>query len=245
MNILIVEDEITAAEKLIEMIAQFEPDAEFTICQSVKETVSILEHKSNFNIGFFDIQLADDISFEIFKKAKVEFPIIFTTAFDQYVLKALEENAIDYLLKPIQSERLETAIQKVKTLKSHFLNQNIPEDLHRASSKSRFLVKKGAEFVSVKKEDIAYFFTEHKVSFLVDVQGIRYIVDKPLADLYEDLASNDFFRINRKYISHIDSIEKFRSENGKIRVFLNPKTNDEVIVSKETAPKFRAWIEGN
>lgn len=243
MNILIVEDELTAVEKLTEMIAKIKPDSDFTICQSVKETVQVLQSESKFHLGFFDIQLADDISFEVFKQVDVEFPIIFTTAYDQYVLKALEENAIDYLLKPIQSDRLELAIQKVKTLESHFLNQQIQKVTQNVKSKNRFLVKKGTEYVSIKKEDIAYFFSEHKVSFLVDNSGVKYIVDKPLAELHEDLGIIDFFRINRKYIAHIDAIEKFRSENGKIRVFLEPPTNEEVLISKETAPKFRAWIE--
>ncbi len=243
-QILIVEDELTAVEKLIEMITQIEGESGFTVSQSVKETIDILNSGKTFDLGFFDIQLADDISFEIFKSVKIEFPIIFTTAYDQYVLKALEENAIDYLLKPVKAERLEVALQKIKTLESHFINQQVENIIKNSPGKNRLLVKKGVEYISIKKEDVAYLFTEHKVSFLVDKEGTKYIIDKPLSELHDQLGEAEFFRINRKYIAHIDAIEKFRSDQGKIRVFLSPETNEEVMVSKETAPKFRSWIEG-
>ncbi len=243
-KILIVEDELTAAEKLISMLERYYPDSEMHVCQSVEETINRLENDNiNYDIGFFDIQLADDLSFEIFKRIDIKFPVIFTTAFDEFIMKALEEKAIDYLLKPLTAERLDKAIQKVSLLENHFNAAKIQGISSNQSYRHRYLVRKGTDFVSLKVEDIAYAFTSHKVSFLVDRNGVKYIVDKSITTLYEELDPIEFFRANRKMIIHIDAISKFKSEGGKILLEADPPTQEVIVISKETAPKFREWID--
>ncbi|MEO1049898.1 MAG: LytTR family DNA-binding domain-containing protein [Bacteroidota bacterium] len=251
MKVLIIEDELTASNKLTSMLDKVDPSIEvIAVLESVKESCSWLDNNAAPDLAFVDVQLSDDISFEIFKDREINFPMIFTTAYDEYIMEALEYNSIDYLLKPIQQERLERALEKVRKFEAHFLQYKFNQlfDKNRAERspfKKRFLVKKGLDYVAVTSKEIAYFFTEHKIVFLKDIQGNKYIVDKTLTDLQEDLDPNDFFRANRKYIVNIDAIEKFKSDAGKICLELVPATQEEVHVSKENAPNFRNWVEGN
>ncbi len=244
MNILIIEDEPNAALKLINMLREVAPnDQVLGVMQSTKEAIDYLQNNRPPHLAFVDIQLADDMSFRIFDEVDINFPVIFITAYDNYILKALEHNSIDYLLKPVEQERLAKAYAKVKTLENHFVKHRFSEVFNGSGSiKKRFLVKKGTDIVPIAIESIGYFFTEHKVSFLTDKEGYKYIIDKSMSDIEEELG-NDFFRANRKYVIHIDAVEKFKSDNGKIALTLNPKTPEPVMVSKENAPNFRKWIE--
>lgn len=244
MNILIIEDEPNAAQKLIKLLHEVAPnDLVVGVLQSTTEAITFLENNPPPHLAFVDIQLADDMSFKIFDQVEINFPVIFITAFDSYILEALEHNSIDYLLKPVEKERLEKAYRKVKALESHFVKHKFSEILNKKTvTKKRFLVKKGTDIVPISVDAIAYFFTEHKVSFLTDKSGQKYIIDKNISTLEEELG-NEFFRANRKYIVHIDTVEKFKSDNGKIALTLNPQTPEPVMVSKENAPNFRKWIE--
>ncbi len=245
-RILILEDEPTAANKLRDILHQNISDIEkIETVQSVNEAVDLLNSSEcEFDIGFFDVQLADDLSFSVFDQIDINFPVVFTTAYDQFIQKALEEAAVDYLLKPISVERLKKTLRKLEKLEKHFSNSTkITKPI--GGIKNRFLVKKGLDFISVKLENIAYFFTEHKISFLVDNSGTKYIIDQSIADLESQLSSAGFFRLNRKFLAAIDSIEKFKSEEGKILVSLSPPTSEKVYVSKENAPRFKAWITGD
>ena len=246
MKVLIIEDEQAAADRLVNMLKKCEPAIEIVaILQSVAEAVPWISQNPAPDLGFFDIQLADDASFEIFAAVDIAFPVIFTTAYDQYILPALELNSIDYLLKPVSEERLNLAFEKVKKLQSHFVHRNMNQlfDLTRGKTKKRFVVKKGIDYVSIAVRSIRYFFTEHKLVFLRDEQGNTYIIDKSLSDLSEELDGRYFFRANRKYLINIESIARFKSANGKIILLLSPETSEEVMVSKENAPNFRKWIE--
>ena len=246
MNIIIIEDELTAADKLHKMLLDAYPAANILAhLASVKKTIDWLDQNIAPDLAFVDIQLSDDTSFEIFKQRNITFPVIFTTAYDDYILQSFEYNTIDYLLKPIQKDRLNKALQKVKSMEAHFVGSkftHLYEHLQTQQTKQRYLVKKGTGFVSVPVRDIAYFFTEHKVVFLKDRNGVKYILDKTLSELHDELDSQYFFRANRKYIIHIDVIQEFKSENGKICLKLSPHPNEEVIVSKENAPNFRTWV---
>jgi DNA-binding LytR/AlgR family response regulator len=248
MNVIIIEDELLAQQKLEAMLNQLDP--QITILAklgSVKETIQWLAVNQKPDLAFVDIQLSDDHSFEIFKRVPVTFPVIFTTAYDKYLLESFEFNAIDYLLKPITEEKLKRALEKVKWLERHFLQDNIlklirqekqPTGLHRV------IARKGTEFVALNIEDVAYFYTEHKIVFVRDFEGRQMIVDENLTDLEGQLDKNNFFRINRKYLSNLKAIEKFKPDNGKIRIFLTPEMKEEIHVSKENAPLFRDWISG-
>jgi DNA-binding LytR/AlgR family response regulator len=245
MKIIIIEDELPAQAKLEAMLSKHNITV-LARLGSVKESIAWLETNPSPDLAFVDIQLSDDHSFEIFRKTKVSFPVIFTTAYDQYLLESLEFNSIDYLLKPITEEKLKRALDKVKKLEQHFVQGNIQKLMGfiagQSKTKERLLAKKGIEFVTVPVNEVAYIFTDHKVTFLRDTSGHQFILDKPLGELEVDLDASQFFRINRKYIASIQAIEKFKPDNGKIRVFLKPEVKEEVHVSKETAPEFRKWI---
>ncbi|SMD32763.1 two component transcriptional regulator, LytTR family [Reichenbachiella faecimaris] len=245
MKVILIEDELPARAKLEEMLIAIGGSIEIIgKLGSVEETLHWLQNNPEPDLGFVDIQLSDDHSFEIFKRHPIKFPIIFTTAFDKYLLTSFEFNSIDYLLKPITEDRLRRSLEKVKSLHDHFVQGNLLKILNHIKSPvtNRVLGKKGAEFVALDVNDIAYFFTEHKIVFAKDFKERQLIVDKTISELESMLDSNSFFRLNRKYLSSLSAIEKFRSENGKIKVQLKPDSKEDVFVSKETAPKFRNWI---
>ncbi len=246
MKVIIIEDELPAQAKLENMLSKQGDISVLARLGSVKESIAWLENNSMPDLAFVDIQLSDDHSFEIFRKTKVSFPVIFTTAYDKYLLESLEFNSIDYLLKPITEEKLKRALDKVKKLEQHFVQGNFQKLMGfisgQSKTKERLLAKKGIEFVTVPVNEVAYIFTDHKVTFLRDNSGRQFILDKPLGELENDLDASQFFRINRKYIASIHAIERFKPDNGKIRIFLKPEVKEEVHVSKETAPEFRKWI---
>lgn len=249
MRVLIIEDESTAVNKLISMLAAIDSTiVVVATLESVKESLNWLRANQAPDLAFVDIQLSDDSSFEIFKQYEVRFPVIFTTAYDDYILESFEYNSIDYLLKPLQAERLKKALEKVRKLETHFIQHKFNELFNKGAQKEmrkqRYVVKKGVDFVSVNVKEIAYFFTEYRIVFLRDNEGNKYIIDKTLSDLQEELDADRFFRANRKYLTSIESVAKFRSDNGKILLDLIPSVKEEVVVSKENAPNFRAWVEG-
>ena len=247
MKVLIVEDELLAQAKLESMLTAI--DRSIVVVHksgSVKDTVAWLTTHESPEVAFVDIQLSDDHSFEIFRKVAVKFPVVFTTAYDKYLLESFEFNAIDYLLKPISEEKLRRSLTKIRTLQQHFVHGSLEKLINGESAASgRIVVKKGNEFQALAQDDIAYFFTEHRIVFVRDFEGRQFIADKVLADLEKLLDARKFFRINRKFIANIKSIEKFRPDSGKIRIYLKPEMKEDVFVSKENAPEFRKWISAD
>lgn len=247
MKVLIIEDEPLAQAKLETMLRSI--DHSIVIAGklgSVKESVTWLTENPDPAVAFVDIQLSDDHSFEIFKKVPVTFPVIFTTAYDKYLLDSFAFNAIDYLLKPINIEKLRRSLEKLKKLEQHFVNSKLLKFIKEGNAgpkiSPRLIVKKGTEFIAINLDEIAYFYTEHRIVFARDFSGRQFITDKTLAEIEQLGEKANFFRINRKYISNICAIEKFKPDNGKIRVYLKPEMKEEIHVSKETAPHFRKWI---
>src|SRR6187455_1946884 len=203
MRVLIIEDELPARAKLEDMLKKLQPDATVVArIGSVAETIKWLTANTHPDLAFVDIQLSDDHSFEIFRKHPVSFPVIFTTAYDKYLLESFEFNSVDYLLKPITEEKLKRSLDKVKKLEQHFLQGNILKLIKHTSSpsKTRIVAKKGNEYIALELDEVAYFFTEHKLVFVRDFSGRQLIVDKNLADLESTLDKNRFFRLNRKFI---------------------------------------------
>lgn len=249
MNVLIIEDERPALDQLTRLINQ--ADAAVRIAGtlgSIRESVSWLARNAMPDLILMDIELSDGRSLEIFKQFKITCPVIFTTAYDEYLMDAFGYNGIDYLLKPIRADKLRQALQKYETLRSHFtgridaLLQTITAEKPRY--KERLLVKKGVDFVSIKTEAMAYFYSEFKITFLVDRIGQKFMLDKPLGVLEEELDPKTFFRVNRKYLAHIQAIARFKSfEKGKIRVDLVPAVKEEIHVSQEKAADFKMWME--
>lgn len=245
MKVLIIEDELLAQAKLESMLLALDPSIMIVgKLSSVKDSIAWLSTNPQPDVAFVDIQLSDDHSFEIFRRHPAQFPVVFTTAFDKYLLESFEFNSIDYLLKPITEEKLRRSLTKLKKLEQHFLYGNMMKLIQQTQSqqKERIIARKGTEFIALTFDEIAFFFTEHRIVFVKDFSGHQYIIDKNLAELENDLDKKRFFRINRKFVASIDAIEKFKPDNGKIRVFLKPEMKEEVHVSKETAPEFRKWI---
>ncbi len=245
---IIIEDEKTALENLLHHIQLTkEPVSILATLETVEDSVNWLSANPAPDLIFMDIQLKDGISFSIFEKVKVSVPIIFITAFDNYMVKAFEQTGIEYLLKPINEQELSKAIEKYKTLQSHFLN-NYDHLLSYftnkdGSKKTRIVVKKGIEFQSILLDDVAYFFTEQKITFLITREGKKYLVDKNLKELEEELDTHKFYRANRKYIVNINYIKSYKPyDKIKILVELNVPVSEEIIVSQESAVDFRKWI---
>jgi DNA-binding LytR/AlgR family response regulator len=243
MRVLIIEDELPARAKLEDMLKRLQPEA-FIVARlgSVKDSIQWLSQHDEPDLAFVDIQLSDDHSFEIFRKYPVKFPVIFTTAYDKYLLESFEFNSIDYLLKPISEERLKRSLEKIKNLEKHFLDGNISRLLQGERPKTRIVGKKGTDFIALEVDEAAYFFTEHKIVFVRDFSGRQLILDKTLHEIEEQLDKSKFFRLNRKYIAQLKAIDRFKPDNGKIRIFLKPEMKEEIHVSKETAPEFRMWM---
>ena len=245
---IIIEDEKTALDNLLHHIhLTNEPISVIATLEAVEESVSWFINHPPPDLIFMDIHLKDGISFSIFDRVKVSTPIIFITAFDNFMVKAFEQNSIEYLLKPINEQELLKAINKYKGLKNHFLNnyESLLEYLAEkdTSRKSRIVVKKGIEFQSILLDDVAYFFTEQKISFLITKDGRKFLVDKNLKELEEELDLRRFYRANRKYIININYVKSYKAyDKIKIMVELTVPVSEEIIVSQESAIDFRKWI---
>lgn len=254
MRIIIVEDERLAAERLADLLKQHNPTIEIAgQFDSIEETVEWLNATESPDLGFFDIQLADGLSFSIFEQTTINFPVVFTTAYDQYALKAFEVNSIDYLLKPLKQEALERAFRKYSTLKGEApqpaLDMRVLQEtlqlLKSARTKERFVVKKGPHLISLPTSEILYFFSENKQSWARTPDGRKHPVDYTLEQLVSML-DEQFFRLNRQYLVTIKGIEKATAySNSRLRVHLAHADKEEkVIVSREKVQPFRQWFAG-
>ena len=248
MKVLIVEDERPASENLVEELQAIDDNIDVVAgCNSVDETVRWLSRNPQPDLILMDIQLSDGLSFNIFKACEVTCPVIFTTAYDKYLNQAFEYSSIDYLLKPISQDKLKNAIKKYKTLRSHFVNSqsSLPDYFNNHDRKrSRILVRKGIEFQAIRMEDTGYFFTEHKLIFVVDKENRKYMAEKSnLSELEEELDKNVFYRANRKYIINANYIKRFKPlERSKISVELTLPVNEDIIISQENSASFKKWF---
>jgi DNA-binding LytR/AlgR family response regulator len=253
MNILIIEDEALAAERLKLLLAQFDPQINIMGClESIEETVHWLQTKSLPDLLLMDIQLSDGYCFEIFKKVPVSKPVIFTTAYDHFALEAFNHYSIDYILKPVTIEALATAINKYKLMPSVFSDtghKNWPDIFKENSGsayKDRFLAKIGLRTFFIQAGEIAYFTADNKIVSLTDKEGNRYLVNYTIEKLETLLNPHDFFRINRKMIVHSKCIEQVKPHiNNRLKLSIkNLKLPEEIIISRERVPAFKKWAEG-
>jgi DNA-binding LytR/AlgR family response regulator len=248
MRLLILEDEAPAAAQLTAAIHAWNEGARVIgVAESVREAVRFLREEPEPDLIFADIRLADGLSFRVFEQVTVRCPVVFATAYDQHVIEAMEQNAIDYLLKPTQPARVAQALDKYVRLREHFRGrlEGLAEAVARPASPGRVLARRGAAFVAVPLDRVAWFTTEHKLTLLVDRAGARLIVDEPLGELEARLDRRLFFRLNRQILAHIGAVVRFRSGGkGRLLVTLDPPADDEVVVSQEAGAAFRAWIAG-
>jgi DNA-binding LytR/AlgR family response regulator len=249
MRVIIIEDELLAQANLERLLTRVKSNIVVEVkLGSVRDTLDWLAAHPAPDLAFVDIQLSDDHAFEIFRRFEPTFPIVFTTAFDKYVLESFEYNSIDYLLKPITEEKLGRTLEKVERLSHHFNRQAIAQlagytqEVPAQKYADRIVARKGNQYIVVPTNQIAYLFTVHKIVFLKDFGGKQMIVDKNLATLEAALDPVKFIRLNRKYIAAAKAISHYTPVQGKIRVALEPDNAEEVFVSKESAPSFREWI---
>ena len=245
---IIIEDEKPVARALVAALKEIEPGMQIkAVLGSVEESVDYLARRPEADVIFSDVQLTDGLSFSIFNEVPVNAPIIFITGYDKFMMNAFEYNSIDYLLKPVCPEDLKKALDKYKKLEEHFTGGSRPNNFLQNFGKpkrTRLIVKKGLENVSLLLEDIVLFFTENKIVYVIDKNGRKYLADKNLGDLEEDLDRKMFFRVNRQYIVNIDYIRSFKTyERVKLQLELTlSDINYFIVVSQETAPVFRKWI---
>ena len=246
MKAIIIEDEQPAVDKLINALNRYDPAIQIVAeLKSISEATKWFAHNPMPDLVFMDIELTDGLSFKIFDTVSITCPIIFTTAYDDYWQEAFEHNSIDYLLKPIKQQKLEAALSKYESLKKHF-SQNLQQLLSQKTGnglKKRFLVKRGIDYISIKTEDIAYFYAAHKVVCLVDSKGNKYILDQSLADLEKQVDPSTFYRVNRKYLVHINAIRKIKSfPKSKIQLEIEPSVTEEIVISQENVTAFKEWM---
>lgn len=248
MNILIIEDEGPAARRLTQLLNEKLPGSKIhDNLDTISAAVQWLQTYPEPDLIFLDIQLADGISFEIFGQVKVTAPIIFCTAFDQYAVRAFKLNSIDYLLKPIDPEELEHALNKFRSGRSVpviSLDQ-IRSIMQPAAKtyKNRFLVKIGERIQTVDVADIAFFFSEDKATFLQTRAGKKYIIDYTLDEVDDMLSPDTFFRLNRKYISSISAIrDVFTYSNSRLKIHLENCADHDILISRERMAAFKGWL---
>jgi DNA-binding LytR/AlgR family response regulator len=254
MKVLIVEDESMASKRLIKLITALEPNVDIMASlDSIKRTVSWLNTNDSPDLIFLDIQLADGLSFEIFEKTKVNAPIIFTTAFDEYAIKAFKVNSIDYLLKPIDPKELEVALEKFNTNFSQkaqiqpALNMALIEsamEMMTKQYKERFVVKIGDHIKTVNTRDALYFYSQEKATFLQVAENKRYIIDYTLEEVEGLLDPKQYFRINRKYLVQLGAVKDIIAySNSRLRLILIDSDEMDVIVSRDKVQAFKKWLD--
>jgi two-component system, LytTR family, response regulator LytT len=253
MNVLIIEDELPASEMLAEMLTEYDPAIKVLAClESVKSAVNWLSTHSFPDLIFCDIHLADGNSFEIFDQIAVKSPLIFTTAYNQYAIQAFRVNSIDYLLKPFDRQSLANALQKFSEVRRGNMAPDLSElqqmmehlQVKPAGYKSRFLVKSGQTMKYVPTEEVAYFYAEEKVVFLVTTANQKFIIDYTLDGLKPMLDAEKFFRINRQFLVNIQAIQTVKPYfKGRLVVYVTPPSPVDVVVSSEKASSFRSWLE--
>jgi len=251
MRTIIIEDEEFAARRLENMIRECDSTIEIVAkLPSVKESVAWLKSNIHPDLIFLDIQLEDDLSFSIFEQVKVQSKIIFTTAFDEYAIKAFKHNSIDYLLKPISKDELCAAIEKYRNWNSEKSNFIDAEELRKLlypqqTFRERFMVSVGDKLKTIYVSDIAYFFSTAGITFVVMHSKSQYSVDFSLDNLKEMLNPKDFFRVNRQFLVGLKSIEKVVVyPKSRLKIVLNPLTDNDLFVSLEKAVEFKKWMDG-
>jgi DNA-binding LytR/AlgR family response regulator len=250
MNILIVENEKPAADKLVRLLTKIDNSITILgVIDTVEETINRLREKPIPDLILMDIQLDDGLCFEIFETVTVDIPIIFTTAYDEYVLKAFKVNSIDYLLKPVDEALLKSALAKF--IKLHADKDPFKRDFKqllfefRNQYKSRFLIKIGEKYKSIPAGEISHFYISERSVFLSDINGKDYGIDYSLDQLQAMLDSRKFFRINRECIVNIDSISLMYSySSSRLQLTLKEKEKSDLfVVSREKVTEFKRWID--
>ncbi|MEO5892626.1 MAG: LytTR family DNA-binding domain-containing protein [Ferruginibacter sp.] len=257
MKVLIIEDEELAVKKLQKTLAAVDDTAVVVgVTDSIRSSVSWLEANAAPDLILMDIELADGQSFEIFEKVEVKSTVIFTTSYDEFALKAFKVNSVDYLLKPIQKEDLEAALDKFRKMKSMYGGNNgnsalnvdslvkeLQLKLQPKEYRKRFLVKHAQKLVSIDVDDICYFYSDGRLNFFKTNDNKKYVVDYTMDELEEMLNPEIYFRISRSFYVSIESVEQIHDYFGnRLLLNLKPPVDKEALVSREKVTDFKKWM---
>lgn len=250
MKVIIIEDEMHAANRLARLLESIDEEVEIIRkLDSVASATAYFQSVPEADLVFMDIQLADGISFDIFIQAKVKPPVIFTTAFDQYTLKAFKVNSIDYLLKPIDEKDLRNAVKKFRTL--YYKRENdlsekmmkLMQEMNARKYRERLLVKRGQTLNYVKTDATAFCYADGKLCYAVDFSNNKHLLENNLSQLEEQLEPDKFYRVNRHLLVNIDAIKKVHTWlGGRLKLEINPATTAETVVSRERVNGFKEWL---
>jgi DNA-binding LytR/AlgR family response regulator len=248
MTILLVEKDETHARLITQVLAEYYPLATIEYCKTNEEVRIKLNESILPDLALCEVELSDGLIFEIFQEYAPTFPAIFMSSYDKYWSQSMIFNAIDYLRKPIREEEVNRGLDKYESLKMYFLKQyvakNISNNTKSIFQKDRLIAKKGTNYYVIFTNQIAFIYTESRIVFLIDRTGERYTVERSLSELELELSGRDFFRVNRKFIVHINAILSFKpSFKGKIALELMHLAKAEVSISQENAAQFKKWIE--
>ncbi len=253
MKVLILEDEFHAANRLKRLLeSNIEHLEILDTLDSVEEAKAFFENDNSLDLIFADIQLADGLSFSVFQDLDIQVPVIFTTAFDQYTLKAFKLNSIDYLLKPIDEDELVIALTKFRKLSNTTASESssslvkvLNSIQSQKSFKERFLIRNKDQYIFLLSEEIAYFYSEDSVTFIVTTSGKSHIYDYTLNNIEKELDPSLFHRINRKQIVSLNAIQKIHTYfNNRVKLDIHPTSELEFVVSREKVKDFKRWLGG-
>lgn len=252
MNIIIIEDEFRAAKSLQNLITELKPEAKIIgVYDSIEMSIEALKD-SKPDLIFMDIHLSDGLSFEIFKQAEITCPVVFCTAFDQYMLDAFKSKGVDYVLKPFSREDIAEAFRKVDELKKFFQKTELP-DLEaliqkitqpQTPAKTSFLVFKNQKYTTIPTENIAYFFIHNEITHLMTFDKQQFQLTQTLGQIAEQVSLKQFFRVNRQYIINFNAIKEMEHYfQRKILVKLTVETPEQLLINKEKSHSFFSWLE--
>lgn len=249
MKILIIEDEKHNASRLQRLLLEIDSTIEIVeILATVKDSILWFKNNAEPDVALMDIRLSDGLSFDIFDRVKIDCPIIFTTSYDEYAVRAFKVNSVDYLLKPIEKEELQEALNKVSYIKKRAIS-DIDQLIklfqeQKKIYRKRFLIPKYNAYKTILVDDICCFFSELKTTSLVTNGDEKIVIQQTLEDLEDELDPNFFFRANRQYIIHVNSIHLIQNDtNGKLKVLLKKGQSNGIIVSKDKAPLLKKWLD--
>jgi DNA-binding LytR/AlgR family response regulator len=251
MRVLIIEDEAPAYRRLEKLLEEVEPGIEIIdVIDSVEDAVKWIKNHKEPDVFFMDIQLSDGISFDIFEQVQIQTPVIFTTAFDEYMMKAFKVNSVDYLLKPIKKEDLAFSLNKYKNLASGNPSGNIDIrtilhdiELGRKKYRKRMLIRQSDRLLSIETSDVQCFYIHNGVVFAHTIHNKKHILDGTLDDIYSGLDPEIFFKANRQFVINYNFITSAsRYHKGKIIVEMKIPTDDSIIISAERASEFKNWF---
>ena len=255
MKYIIIEDEVPAQRLMRELVRELRPGWEEAAClDSVESVVKWLKSYPHPDVIFMDIQLSDGVCFDILEQVEIEGMIIFTTAYDEYAIRAFKVNSIDYLLKPIKKSELSEALAKFERYtRKMFLSLNKTMDAAELASaiteakpkyRTRFLVSSGEVFFPLAVERVAYIFSRHRITSAVSFEGKRHVIEFPLDRLEEQLDPEMFFRVSRQFIVNIGAVSKVHTFfNGKLVLETRPGFDEKVMISRDKARQFKPWLD--